>query len=175
LINPRGEKFVTRMLMGGCGVTLVGGFLFALMLVQGLGQFANTKEAGGMAIAGFFLVIALGGIVMMVAGLFSGLKYSFGSEVQTDRQLPDVVVASRFAINSVGEMIFSNFEYDAPGGKLFVQLRFPDGHIEEMSTSWGVFNQCGEGMRGVALVKGSWLSSFAPIVKQSEPLHDPGI
>jgi len=91
------------------------------------------------------------------------------------RHVPDVTIASRFAVNKVGEMIFSEFEFDAPGGDLYVQIRFPDGHIEEMRTAWGVFNQCGEGMRGAAMVKGSWLAGFAPIVAQAEPLRNPDL
>jgi hypothetical protein len=85
------------------------------------------------------------------------------------------VIASRSATNEIGEMIFGDFEYNAPGGELFIQLRFPDGHIEEMRTAWGVFTQCGEGMRGAAMVKGSWLSSFAPIITQAEPLRNPNL
>jgi hypothetical protein len=173
--NPRGEKFVTGMLMGGCGVTLVGGFILAMVLAQGIGQMASSGSAGGIVAASFFFLVVLGGVAMMIIGLVSGLKFSSDKSESTMRHCPDVAIASRFAINEIGEMIFGDFEYNAPGGKLYVQLRFPDGHIEELSTAWGVFTQCGEGMRGAAMVKGTWLSSFAPIVTAAEPLRNPDL
>lgn len=167
---------MTRMLLGGCGITVVGGIVLAMVLAHGIGSYASSqgKDAGGMLAAGVMLLVVLGGIAMMVFGLFSGLKLSSGGGASaTMRHLPQVTIASRFAINTVGEMIFDNFEFDAPGGKLYVQLRFPDGHIEEMGTAWGVFCQCGEGMKGAAMVKGSWLASFAPMIAQAEPLRNP--
>lgn len=175
MMNPRGEKFVARMVMGGIASVLIGGFLFCVFFFFGIGQVAESegKSSGGMAISVFGGLLAVAGIVMIIWGLASGLKFSSDKgSTQGARHLPEVVVASRFAVNSVGEMIFSNFEYDAPGGKLYVQLKFPDGHTEEFRTAWGVFGQCGEGMKGAALVNGSWISSFAPIMLKAEPLRD---
>ncbi len=177
-MNPRGEKFVARMVLGGIGAILLGGFLFCLFFFLGIGQVAETKgaDATGMAISVFGGLLVLAGVVMIILGLVSGFKYSSeGTGKEGMRHLPEVFIASRFAINSVGEMIFSNYEYDAPGGKLYVQMKFPDGHSEEFRTAWGVFNQCGEGMRGAAMVKGSWLASFAPIMTRAEPLRNPEI
>lgn len=176
-MNPRGEKFVSRMLLGGCATTLVGGLLFILLLAKGVGQLAESgqRDFGGIVVASVLFLIVLAGIGAMLFGLASGLKYSTGGRADSNRHVPDVAIVSRFAINHVGEMIFTDFEYDAPGGKLYVQLRFPDGHVEEMRTAWGVFSQCGEGMRGAALVKGSWLASFAPIIAQAEPLRNPDL
>lgn len=175
MLNPKGEKLVSRLLLGGCGLTLVAGVLLAMVLAQGIGQLAssNGKDAGGIVMASMVFLAVLAGIGMMIAGLVMGLKLSVGKEDRSDRHLPDVTIASRFALTEHGEMIFSNFEYDAPGGKLYVQIRFPDGHIEEMRTAWAVFCQCGEGMRGAALVRGSWLSSFAPIIARAEPSQNP--
>ena len=177
MMNPRGEKFVSRMLMGGCATILVGGVLLAMAIAQGVGQVAESggKDAGGIVVASVLFLVVLGGVAMMIIGLVSGLKQSSGKNDGVMRHLPDVVITSRFATNDIGEMIFGDFEYDAPGGKLYVQLRFPDGHIEEMRTAWGVFTQCGEGMRGAAMVKGSWLASFAPIIAQAEPLRNPDL
>jgi hypothetical protein len=175
MMNPRGENFVSRMLLGGCGITLVGGVILAMALAHGIGQYAESHEAGGLLVAGVLLLIVLGGVAMMIAGLVVGLKLSSDKGEADMRHAPQVTIVSRFAVNSVGEMIFSEFEYDAPGGKLYVQLRFPDGHVEEMRTAWGVFTQCGEGMKGAAMVKGTWLASFAPIIAQAEPLRNPDI
>lgn len=177
MMNPRGEKFVSRMLMGGCATTLVGGVILAMVLAQGVGRVGASegKDAGGIIAASFMFLVVLGGVAMMIIGLLSGLKHSFGKTDGAMRHVPDIVIVSRFATNGIGEMIFADFEYDAPGGKLYVQLRFPDGHIEEMSTAWGVFTQCGEGMRGAAMVRGSWLASFAPIIAQAEPLRNPDL
>ncbi|MHB8635630.1 MAG: hypothetical protein ACYC96_04060 [Fimbriimonadaceae bacterium] len=177
MMNPRGEKFVSRLLMGGCATTLVGGVLLAMVLAHGVGEMAASqgKDVGGIVTASFLFLVVVGGVAMMLVGLVSGIKYSAGGDANAMRHLSDVTVASRFAVNDIGEMIFSEFEYDAPGGKLYVQLRFPDGHMEEVRTAWGVFAQCGEGMRGAAMVKGSWLASFAPMITKSEPLRNPEI
>ena len=177
MMNPRGEKFVSRMLLGGCATTLFGGLLFGMVFFGGLLRMRETQGAdiGQLLGAAFFLLIALAGMAMMVLGLVSGFKFSAGGDAGAMKHLPEVVVVSRFAMNEVGEMIFTDFEYDAPGGKLYVQLRYPDGHVEEMRTAWGVFSQCGEGMRGAAMVKGTWLSSFAPMITEAEPLRNPDL
>jgi hypothetical protein len=163
-MQPSAEKGIANVFMWAIGC-VVGGILLSVMLVPaGLKAMAESK---GQNMTGAVFVV-LGpmlfviGLVLAAIGLFAG--FQFGKAEGSARRIVPVQIRSRFAVNEIGEMIFGNFEYDAPGGQLFVQVMFSDGHVEELRTAWGIFTVCGEGMRGTAAIQGDWLASFAPDV-----------
>ena len=65
-------------------------------------------------------------------------------------------------------MIFDNFDYDAEGGKYYVRVQFLDHRREELETARPVFDQCGEGMRGLLTMEGGWLAQFQPLLDTDE-------
>jgi hypothetical protein len=172
-MDSKAEKGVATIFMWALGC-IAGGVLGGILLMP-LGLKA-LAESNGSNITGVVFV-ALGplvfvvGLILAVVGLVVG--FQAGKIDSGPRQIPSVQVRSRFAVNEIGEMIFGNFEYDAPGGELFVQVMFPDGHIEELKTAWGVFCQCGEGMKGAATIQGDWLSSFVPVIAPTTLGTDP--
>jgi hypothetical protein len=72
-------------------------------------------------------------------------------------------VVARFAINEIGEMIFDNFDFDAPNARYYVRLKMPDGRDEEFECAQELLNQVGEGMVGNVQINGRWLGSFVPV------------
>ncbi|HTQ08581.1 MAG TPA: hypothetical protein VMI31_00775, partial [Fimbriimonadaceae bacterium] len=47
--------------------------------------------------------------------------------------------------------------------KYYVRIQFLGGKRDELECARPVFDLCGEGMRGLAMVQGSWLSQFVPL------------
>ena len=172
-MDPSAEKGVANVLIGAV-VCVVLSLVLTLMLLP-VGLKALTESHGLNLTAVVFIIIGPAlfvlGLAMAVLGL--GVGFRFAKSEQGERTVPHVQIRSRFAVNQIGEMIFSEFEYDAPGGELFIQVLFPDGHIEELKTSWAVFHQCGEGMHGSAIISGSWLSSFVPVIAPTALGSDP--
>jgi len=73
-------------------------------------------------------------------------------------------IMARYAINEIGEMIFDNYDYDAEVAKFYVRVQFLGGKRDELECGRPVFDQCGEGMRGMMMVQGSWLAQFVPLM-----------
>ena len=166
-MSGQNSSKVASIFIWAVGCMLVSIPLTILFLPAGLASFAASKGTNFVSV--IFMIfgpaVFLVGLILTVVGLGAGFKAA-----QADsgpKQYPRVQVRSRFAVNSIGEMIFSNFEYDAPGGELFVQILLPTGDIQEVRTAWAIFNLCGEGMWGAAVVEGDWLSSFRPIIGRS--------
>lgn len=175
MMNPGGERRLAGLMMIGCGLIVAGALLFLLFFLAGLIDMVQSKgsDVSLLLLATPMALLGIGGIGTIAYTIFKGFRLAGGDKSGNVIEVPECWIVSRFAINEVGEMIFGNFEEDAPGGKLYVQIRYPDGRTSEFQTVWGVFCQCGEGMRGSALSKGNWLTGFAPLMTPSQPIHDP--
>jgi hypothetical protein len=129
---------------------------------------ANTRGQD----TSMMLLAVVGPILMGLGALvFVGsIAYGFATIRKTRKgpvlNCPDVVVVARFAVNEAGEMVFQDFDPDDPDTKLYVHLRMPDGRNQEYRCPWQVFECCGEGMRGTAVIQGDWLGGFAPYLAQ---------
>jgi hypothetical protein len=151
-MNAQRESRLAQMFVVG-GVMIVGGLFGVGTLFMG---FAGFAMIGVLSI--------LGGIGVIGWAVFSGLNHNNETDKGGPRLQPGYVMA-RFAVNEIGEMIFSNYEFDAVGGRFYVRLRFEDGHDEELECAPEVFDQAGEGMWGHAAIRGRWLGQFTPIPK----------
>ena len=154
--NEGKEKLIGYMLVGGgvciafgLFVTFLGLFLGAILLAMGI-----------------FTVFV--GICLLVGGLAVGFSHnrsqaSGGPAVQQEAR-----IMAKYAINDIGEMIFSNFDYDAEDAKFYVRIQFLGGRRDELECARPVFDQCGEGMRGLVTVQGAWLAQFVPLLDSDE-------
>jgi hypothetical protein len=142
-------------------------------------RLATMLVAGGIVMAASLVITALGlllpwfwilgpiffvvGLALVAASVFGGIAHNrqVGGS-QNYREAPMAFVVARFAINHIGEMIFANFDEDAPEARYYVRLRFPDGHDEELECAFPVCAQAGEGMFGDATIQGRWLGAFVP-------------
>lgn len=152
------EKLISQMMILGVGAFLFGLFLFFLTLVF------NSLLLFGLA-----GLLTLGGVISGASALFIGISHNRSaaaggpSEPQREGR-----VQARFAINQLGEMIFDNFDYDAEEARFYVRVLYLDGRRDEFECARPVFDQCGEGMRGILTIQGKWLSMFTPLPDSDE-------
>jgi hypothetical protein len=157
-IHESKERLIMVLLLGGVGLVLVGIFQFFFGIVL-------------MGLWGFILgpILVVLGLAALTTGLAIGLGHNrAGKSAAGIRPQEEARVIARYAINDIGEMIFDNFDYDAPGARFYVRLQYLDGKREELETARAVFDQCGEGMRGLLTVQGNWLSQFVILVDTQE-------
>jgi hypothetical protein len=173
-LNHDADRKIVTWIWVGLGSIGCGGVVFVLLFVGGLLRIAESRggDVSEILIAVPPALIVLFGVFTLIGALIAGFRA--GRDVRTG-PTSDVEcwIISRFAINVVGEMIFGNFEEDAVGGKIFVTIRLPNGETREMRAPWEVFNLCGEGMHGRALVQGSWICGFAPIARPAPASSNP--
>ncbi|HVT12474.1 MAG TPA: hypothetical protein VHE55_09420 [Fimbriimonadaceae bacterium] len=152
------EKLIGYLLMGGVGAGAAGlFFLFFAFVLRSNALFA------------FGPVLILLGIVLAGAGAYIGFSHNRGMTTgATRRPEEEGRVVARFAINEIGEMIFDNFDYDAEEARFYVRVQFLDRRREEFECARPVFDQCGEGMRGMITMQGSWMLSFVPLMDTDE-------
>lgn len=151
------EKLVANMILYGAIAFIVGTILFWPSFVMHL---TPVMAMASLAI--------LGGAVSLVSAAFVGLrqnaKITGGPTRETEGR-----VQARYAINHLGEMLFDNFDFDAPhGAKYYVKVKYPDGQREELETARPVFDQAGEGMLGKFLIQGNWLTRFSMLPDSDE-------
>jgi hypothetical protein len=173
-MNAKKETVIGCGLMGGLGL-LVLGYVVGFMLVGGgllrLG-FTRGEDGNTILLSVVGPVIMIVGLVVIAASIFHGFMSMRKTNQQEAVNHPDVLVVARFAINEVGEMVFQDFDPDDPDTKLFVHLKFPGGRNGEFRCPLPVFDCCGEGMRGSAIVKGDWLGGFSAFpVQPGTPLR----
>ena len=143
------------------GLGLLGNLLFFLPEVVNYARWGHPDPLIGKLIAASNVSFLLG-MVLVVAGIITGICIKSVEKTAPGQIIHDCRILSRFAINDVGEMVFSDWEDYAPGGKLYIQLELPTNKTRELRTSWQVFLMCGEGMVGSVYLDGDWISSFVP-------------
>ncbi|HMS54349.1 MAG TPA: hypothetical protein PKA27_03020 [Fimbriimonadaceae bacterium] len=148
------DKKLSNVIMVGLGLTLIGGvgagFMFLGSIAFGLGAYI---------VAGFFGLMFMVGLGMLVWGISSGLNTTkkLGSATVVE-ELQGVKVVARFAVNEIGETVFSDFIPEE--SRLYVRLNLPTGRSVELKTSMNVWEAAGEGLEGTAWIQGDWLGRF---------------
>lgn len=151
------EKLISYMLMAGAGAAAVGLlFTFLAFVMQSVILFAM----------GPFLMLV--GVALVAGAISLGFGHNRKLNTGAPRPQEEGRITARFAINQIGEMIFDNFDYDAEEAKFYVRVQFLDSRREEFECARPVFDQCGEGMRGMITMQGSWMLSFVPMLDTDE-------
>ena len=140
---------------GGC-------FLLGLFLTFLATMFRSALLFG----FGPFLIFI--GMCMGIGGLVMGFRHNRNMESGPTQAPIEGRVLARYAINGIGEMIFDNYDYDAEDARFYVKIHFLGGRREEYECARPVFDQCGEGMRGLVTIRGNWLSMFEPLPDTDE-------
>lgn len=145
-----------------------------MVIVGGGMAFAFTGGGSVLSLKGFQtpLILALVGgfigavgLAMFAAVVLWGLFFS--RRETGDKKLwkfPDSRIIARFAVNSIGETVFSedHIDFDDPKTKLYLKLTDTNQEVVEMTALPEAWTQAGEGMRGVAIVQGRRVVAFAP-------------
>lgn len=158
------DKRISNFLAIGIVMALIGGGGMLFMMVGTLVFGAAAAAASG--ILGLIMVIGIG---FVCYALFSGLSENkkLGSAT-TVNVIPDCTIIARFAVNQIGEMVFSDF--DPEFAKLYVKIQPPNGRPVELKTSMPTWESALEGARGTASVQGDWLGKFE--VQRPKPAED---
>lgn len=158
MIKKEVGKLSNAMLAGlyclGIGVLVLFGGLWILLLFR-------TPLASALVGLGTLGIVA--GLLLLGYGIVTGLRVERkAASSSTAVQIPNSRIVARFAINSIGETLFSemDIDFDDPRTKLFIRIEPTQGPQIELTTNEAVWSQCGEGMTGTAVVQGDWLGSF---------------
>jgi hypothetical protein len=155
-IHESKEKLITSLFIGAGSAGALGLFsIFAGMILSGL-----------LFSLGILLIFIA--ILLAVGGLYVGLSHTSSMAGGAPRAQEEARVTARFAINGIGEMIFDNYDYDAEDARFYVKVQYLDGRREELECARPVFDQAGEGMRGLLTIQGGWLSMFTPLMDTEE-------
>lgn len=145
------------------GGFVVAGIGFFLTVVSGSPSMAALAGLGGV---GFVVGLGMIGYVA-----FSGLHTERSAKnASTAVQIPGSTITARFATNRLGETLFSelDLDFDDPKTKFFVRIQPSEGRQLELRTNSAVWQGCGEGMKGTAVVQGDWLGAFTPTLGSGE-------
>jgi hypothetical protein len=141
----------------------VGAVIFGLFL------YFLTLVFGSILLFGLAGLLIIGGILSAGLALYIGFAHNreaAGGGASQPQQ--EGRIQARFAINHLGEMIFDNLDYDAEEARYYVRVLYLDGRRDEFECARQVFDQCGEGMRGLLTLQGKWLSMFTPLPDTDE-------
>lgn len=159
MMNARKENQIAWMLVGGVAMSLIG--ILVTMLAFGSALGLHSKSPLILIALGPIMVV--GGIALAGWGVFAGHMTNKKADSSGVQWIPNCYVVGRYEMNQIGEMIFSDFNYDEPKSKFFVRLKLPDGSDQEYQCSPELMDQIGEGMIGNVQVKGRWLGSFVAV------------
>ncbi|HRF60864.1 MAG TPA: hypothetical protein PLH94_13240 [Fimbriimonadaceae bacterium] len=166
MIDPERIARLGWMILVGIAVALFGTVFFAMALVTG-------GFGGPLGVAIFILVVVFG-LVMIGAGIISGLRQVRADESSTVPFVyPESRVIARFGINRLGEMIFTIEDSDIEALDYYVQLEFPDGRKGEFRAAWPVFCDALEGRRGESVIQGDMLLRFTRHALAPSPSENP--
>jgi hypothetical protein len=115
--------------------------------------------------SGFFLMnpglglIGLGILVCCIGAIYGWIQH-VNRHKGAMATYPDAFIVSRYALNRQQDLLTQSWEFDYDDLKFFVRIQLDEDNVLEFETSRAAFEQCGEGMRGVAQIQGKWLGGF---------------
>lgn len=157
--NVGKQTKISRLVFFGIGsiVVAVLGFGFGGL---GAGLFFGS-QGSALMVLGFFILLGLAGVGMLVAALIIGSKEAFGNDnakpVETQ---PDVYIMSTMIMTKQHDPVYDPDMFDDNDLRCYVQVEFPSGQKREFETHRVVLAAIGEGMRGTITYQGKWLSKF---------------
>ncbi len=146
----------------GIGLILLFTSGSIVSVARTLGDDAGPVEGvyGGIAI---FTIGILGSIITFIVGITKGVNEFKGTgHVQS---VPHVIVMSKYVLNRNGEFVTEEYLWETePKLRFFVKMKLPNGELREFLTTMRVYMNCGDGMRGEAVIDGKWLGSFTAYI-----------
>lgn len=167
----RSEGALGWAIVAGLVLMPIGLVLTLMFFMAGVFRATRTGggDAGDVVLIWIGIAILLLGLLLTVGGFLFGYFQGKKEYLPTGdmRRALGVQILVRYAYNNRGEM--ANDEYMWQEGddiKFYVKLRFANGTVQEFQTTVEVYNMCGEGMKGDALIDGKWLGGFTANIPQ---------
>ncbi|MEQ1822102.1 MAG: hypothetical protein ABL949_06315 [Fimbriimonadaceae bacterium] len=171
MIRNKDHNKLSTIIMIGLGGIVIG----IGLIVMGLMTFLATGPAGA-AMVGLGILLSTVGAFMTLGALVYGLRQERGDDRSADIVVVrDALIIGRYATNSIGEMLFDEayLDFDDPKTKLYLKLEIPGRPSLEVRTTRPVWSTCGEGMRGIAQIQGSWMGQFEPNIAAPRATGNP--
>lgn len=156
------QKLIASLLAIGVGLFFLGCF--------GLVFFFNPKT---FYLAVLCVILAVGGVALVGASIFYGITVDQKTKVSAEVVEPNCRVMARYGVDDRNEIITADWAYDSEGFRPFVRIHCPTRGAMELECAMPVWEQCGEGMLGEAVIQGRWLSSFRSYVGSVQVLIPP--
>jgi hypothetical protein len=174
-MNKEAMNRVGAMIGGGCLMSVIGvtAFFFGggISLLRALA--GQSDGAEGVIIGVICMLMAVGGLVLVIVGLFVGIREGSGdNRDKPEQRVPQTYIIGKLVLDLKGEQVYDPDMYEPEELQLLVQVRMPGKRKEEFKTHPLVFNSIGEGMTGTVVFQGRWLSQFIPEIKPGGPSQD---
>ncbi|MEQ1934518.1 MAG: hypothetical protein ABL962_11695, partial [Fimbriimonadaceae bacterium] len=160
--NKDHNKLGTIIMVG------IGGIVVGIGLI-GFGLFSFPFiGTGGAAMVGLGILLSSVGCCMTLGAVIYGIRQEKGDSTTTEIVVVhDAHIIGRYATNGIGEMLFDEqyLDFDDPKTKLYLKIEVPGRPSIELKTNQAVWLTCGEGMKGIAHLQGSWLGKFEPSIR----------
>lgn len=142
------QKLIAGLMMGGI-FAMCGSLVMIVLLPHPL-------------LILFFVLIFLCGLVLLCLAVFYGVVLERKSHGGAPRVEANCRVMARYGVNQNNDVMSSDWAADSDDFRPFVRLYSPTRGALEFECAMPVWDQCGEGLLGEAVVQGRWLSSFTP-------------
>ncbi len=152
-MDQRKDEFNQKLI---AYLTIGGGVLFVVGLVS---RIFFIMILPLMALSWLMLICGMG---LAVSGIAYGLMYERTQHEGHPVVEPHCRVMARYGVNELNEIVTSDWAHDDVPFRPFVRLHSPRRGAMEFECALPVWEQCGEGMDGEAIIQGRWLSSFTP-------------
>ncbi len=154
-MNQRSEEFNQKLITFG----LIGGVILMLFGIIGMAMFFSP---GTVFLAIFCFLMVIGGGGLIGGSIFYGIALDKSSKSGPEVVEPNCRIMARYGVNAQNEIMSSDWANDSECFKPHVRLHSPTRGAMEFQCAFPVWDQCGEGMIGEAVIQGRWLSSFKP-------------
>ncbi len=150
----RKEQFVSTVLLLGAGLWVATG----IMLVDSLSPhpYRINRYHRLMLIGNLFMI----GAFIFGIGIFCLAVVYLTRRWGQKCSIEGVVVISRFAINSEGQICFDCDGLETLMQGFYAHLQLPDGSVEEYECTYSLYRRLKEGAKGKAVCQGNQLLAF---------------
>lgn len=105
-------------------------------------------------------ILALVGVAILIIGFCLFVLVYLTRRWGRTRVFEGATVIACFALDQDGQMRSAVEGLEAQMRGFYVQLRLPNGEVEEYESSYGLWRHLRDGMRGTAVCKGNQLQAF---------------
>lgn len=152
----RREQVISTVLTVGAGLCILA-VIGVLSLLSPRGYSRSLMIKHGLQTMKILILI---GVAILIIGFLLFVFVYFTRRWGRTRVFEGATVIARFAIDPDGQMCFTVGGLEAQMRGFYVQLRLPNGEVEEYESSYGLWRQLRDGMRGTAVCKGNQLQAF---------------
>ncbi|MBI1757115.1 MAG: hypothetical protein HYR64_08430 [Fimbriimonas ginsengisoli] len=109
------------------------------------------------------------GLLLVIGGVVVGFLVHGWGKLGRETVVRNCRIMARYCVNEVGDQMPAGLHAPDEGTRAMIRLWSPERGASEYECALPVWEQCGEGMLGDAIVQGKWLSAFQPVAVASPP------